>query len=117
QHHKDAVDLEVLGLKVWTPLRYIAWSRAETVEEILPREVVQGLWVYLFKGNKGKPLADPKRFQRNKVGKQLKKGDIVQGQVVQLNKNKQNVLLNIEGILTLIPNSDLVWGIPGDLPA
>ncbi|NER94769.1 MAG: tetratricopeptide repeat protein [Symploca sp. SIO1B1] len=123
QKLREQLQLNVLGksLKVW--LSNLAWFNIDeknTVDEVLPSEE-QGMWISVFTNKNGELRANPKELRSFKVNKQLEKGQIVQAQVLQLNQDQQgnpkNVLLDVDGVRTLIANTDVARGVPSNLPS
>ncbi|MEQ8462560.1 tetratricopeptide repeat protein [Coleofasciculus sp. E1-EBD-02] len=122
QRLENKIKLDVVGNSIEVWLSHLVWfddTKNTTVDEVLlPDE--QGLWVSVF--TKGDELrANPKSIRSSKVSKQLEEGKIVQAQVLQINQDKQgnpkSVLLDVDGVRTLVENTDIAWGVPNNLPS
>lgn len=119
---ENQVQLEVLNEKINISVSDLAWgddsiNKISVHEILLPEEQEQGLWVSVFK-NKNYIGAKPKRIHSKKVSK-FKKGQIVQAEVLKINKNNRNnpttVLLAVDEIRTLVPHNSIVGGAANNL--
>jgi hypothetical protein len=109
-----SLQIEVLGEILTLQPHDLVWSDAATVQDVLlPGE--KELWVRpFFAGDR--LCADAKSFLAPHVSRSLRPGTTVQAYVEKVNsqqaKASGKILLNVDGIRTLVSDRDLVWGLP-----
>lgn len=114
QAHARSLELEVLGETLSIQPRDLIWSEATTVREVLlPGE--KELWVRLFLTGE-RLRADARSFLVPHVSRYLKAGARVQAYVEKVNDQPGElpgkVLVNVDGVRTLVSGEDLVCGLP-----
>jgi ribosomal protein S1 len=123
--NSDRLIVDVLKKTIPVFLDQLSWSnnlQSDTVasELLLPEE--KGLWVSIYKNHSGKLYANPKSIRKHAI-RQLKNSNdkVVIAQVLKLNQDNQNnihsVLLEVDGVRTLITHQGLVRGTHRKIPA
>lgn len=118
-YKKEYVVLEVLDQRVKVPLPFLSWFKADNVNEVLPHDEV-GVWVVLYFGER-ELQANPRQFQFPRMNRHLQDGSVVQAKVIAILNDMQgkpkSALLSMAGIFLPVPNTDIVWGFPENLPS